>query len=173
MQFTCSRSRIFRIYAGIMLHLLWLKHYTHDYDGIIYLSLSVTVTVQLRSFRSHYFYCLSQTVLDLEDSLDLKTEKPVSKCFQIYSLKSHYQYYNFRPKRNTLKMFNARHFPIFPMALKMIGKHIILSLFKMFSAPNIWENRLQWVYIIPSIITWHMSLGYKNEALCNQFIEFS
>ena len=70
------------------------------------------MTVQLRSFRSHYFYCLSQTVLDLEDSLDLKTEKPVSKCFQIYSLKSHYQYYNFRLKRNTLKMFNARHFPI-------------------------------------------------------------
>ena len=107
MQFTCSRSRIFRIYAGIMLHLLWLKHYTHDYDGIIYLSLSVTVTVQLRSFRSHYFYCLSQTVLDLEDSLDLKTEKPVSKCFQIYSLTSHYQYYNFRPKHNTLKMLNG------------------------------------------------------------------
>ena len=73
--------------------------------------MTVTVTVQLRSFRSHYFYCLSQTVLDLEDSLNLKTEKPVSKCFQIYSLKIHYQYYNFRPKRNTLKMLNDRHFP--------------------------------------------------------------
>ena len=47
----------------------------------------MTVTVQLRSFRSHYFYCLSQTVLDLEDSLDLKTEKPVSKCFQYTHLK--------------------------------------------------------------------------------------
>ena len=172
MQFTCSRSRIFRIYAGIMLHLLWLKHYTHDYDGIIYLSLSVTVTVQLRSFRSHYFYCLSQTVLDLEDSLDLKTEKPVSKCFQIYSLKSHYQYYNFRPKRNTLKMFNARHFPISQCIEDDWETHHSFAIQNVF-APNIWENRLQWVYIIPSIITWHMSLGYKNEALCNQFIEFS
>ena len=134
MQFTCSRSRIFRIYAGIMLHLLWLKHYTHDYDGIIYLSLSVTVTVtvQLRSFRSHYFYCLSQTVLDLEDSLDLKTEKPVSKCFQIYSLKSHYQYYNFRPKRNTLKMFNARHFPISQWHWRWLGNTLFFRYLKCF-----------------------------------------
>ena len=41
----------FRNYAGIMLHPLWLKQYTRDYDGIIYLSLSVTVQqYQLRSF---------------------------------------------------------------------------------------------------------------------------
>ena len=34
-----------------MLHPLWLKQYTRDYDGIIYLSLSVTVQqYQLRSF---------------------------------------------------------------------------------------------------------------------------
>ena len=41
----------FRNYAGVMLHPLWLKQYTRDYDGIIYLSLSVTVQqYQLRSF---------------------------------------------------------------------------------------------------------------------------
>ena len=41
----------FRNYAGIILHPLWLKQYTRDYDSIIYLSLSVTVQqYQLRSF---------------------------------------------------------------------------------------------------------------------------
>ena len=153
MQFTCSRSRIFRIYAGIMLHLLWLKHYTHDYDGIIYLSLSVTVTVQLRSFRSHYFYCLSQTVLDLEDSLDLKTEKPVSKCFQIYSLKSHYQYYNFRPKHNTLAMLNG-------LFIENGWETPSSRSLECFSALNIWENRPDGCISSPLRIAWLMSLGY-------------
>ena len=105
-QFNLFTLKNFRNYTGIMLHPLWIKQYTRDYHGIIYLSLSVTVQkYPLRS--SHYFYCLSQTVLDLENFLDLKTEKPVSKCFQIYSLTSHYQYYNFRPKHNTLAMLNG------------------------------------------------------------------
>ena len=104
-QFHVFTLKNFRNYAGIMLHPLWLKQYTHDYDGIIYLSLSVTVQrFQLRSFS---LFCLPQAVLDLENFLDLKTEKPASKCFQIYSLTSHYQYYNFRPKHNTLAMLNG------------------------------------------------------------------
>ena len=50
-QFHVFTLKNFRNYAGIMLHPLWLKQYTHDYDGIIYLSLSVTVQqYQLRSF---------------------------------------------------------------------------------------------------------------------------
>ena len=104
-QFHVFTLKNFRNYAGIMLHPLWLKQYTHDYDGIIYLSLSVTV--QRFRLRSFSLFCLPQTVLDLENFSDLKTEKPVSKCFQIYSLTSHYQYYNFRPKHNTLAMLNG------------------------------------------------------------------
>ena len=124
-----------------MLHPLWLKQYTHDYDGIIYLSLSVTVQrFQLRSFS---LFCLPQAVLDLENFLDLKTEKPASKCFQIYSLTSHYQYYNFRPKHNTLAMLNGL------LIENGWETHTFLSLFRMFSAPSIWENRPEWVYIIP------------------------
>ena len=122
-----------------MLHLLWLKHYTHDYDGIIYLSLSVTVTVtvQLRSFRSHYFYCLSQTVLDLEDSLDLKTEILLNYQYYIllnyqYYILLNYQYYNFRPKRNTLKMFNARHFPISQWHWRWLGNTLFFRYLKCF-----------------------------------------
>ena len=34
-------------------------------------------------------------------------------------------------------------------SLKMVGKHTILSLFRIFSALSIWENRPEWVYIIP------------------------
>ena len=64
-QFHVFTLKNFRNYAGIMLHPSWLKQHTHDYDGIIYLSLSVTVLrFQLRSFS---LFCLPQTVLDLEN----------------------------------------------------------------------------------------------------------
>ena len=48
-QFHLFTLKNFRNCAGIMLHPVWLKQYTHDYDGIIYLGLSVE-RFQLRSF---------------------------------------------------------------------------------------------------------------------------
>ena len=150
-QFHVFTLKNFRNYAGIMLHPLWLKQYTHDYDGIIYLSLSVTVQrFQLRSFS---LFCLSQTVLDLENFLDLKTEKPVSKCFQIYSLTSHYQYYNFRPKHNTLAMLNG-------LFIENGWETPSSRSLECFSALNIWENRPDGCISSPLRIAWLMSLGY-------------
>ena len=58
-------------------------------------------------------------------------------------------------------------------SLKMVEKHTILSLFRMFSALSIWENRPEWVYIIPiaNSVT-HISGILKWNVIQSWFIEF-
>ena len=126
-QFHVFTLKNFRNYAGIMLHPVWLKQCTHDYDGIIYLSLSVTV-----------------------------------KRFQL----SHYQYYNFRPKHNTLKMLNGL------FHWKWLGNTSSFRSLECFLHPA--YERIAWSGCLssPLRITWHISLGLKWNVMQSIFFIF-